>query len=328
VFVGDVLVDAGDVGWFADRFSELRDNVERFVIGKREVVHRALVCLLAGGHLLIDDVPGVGKTSLARAIAASVAGSVSRVQFTPDLLPSDVTGTLVWRPSVEDFEFRPGPVFANVVIADEVNRASPRTQSALLEVMEERRVTVAGVTRPVPDPFLVIATRNPSEPAGIYDLPDSQLDRFLMRLPMGYPGRGDEVDVVLGRLGGRDPACLEPVMDIARVRAMADVAGMVHVGRVLAGYAVDLCAATRGHRLLRLGASPRAGVALTAAARVHAAATGRGFATADDVKTLAGPVLGHRLLLTPEAAADGISVDEIVTGVLDRVPVPAGREGP
>jgi MoxR-like ATPase len=315
-----------DVAWFAERFAALEDNIERAVVGKPDVVRLALVCLLARGHLLVDDVPGVGKTTLAKALAASVRGTVRRIQFTPDLLPADLVGTQVWRPTPGDFEFVPGPVFANVVIADEINRAAPRTQSALLEVMEESQVTAGGTTWPVPDPFLVIATQNPTEPAGTYDLPDAQLDRFLMRISVGYPDPADEVDVVLGRLAGDGPDDLGAVMDAATVLEMAAVAGTVHVGRALARYAVDLCGASRGHDALRLGASPRASLGLCAAARVLAASQGRSYATADDLKAVTVPVLGHRLLLGAEAELDGITADDIVSQLHARVPVPLRRE--
>jgi MoxR-like ATPase len=317
--------DDRDVGWFAERFVALEAGVERFVVGKPETVRFTLVCLLAGGHLLIDDVPGVGKTTLAKAVAASVAGTINRIQFTPDLLPSDLLGVSMWRPDPGDFVFHPGPVFANIVIADEINRASPKTQSALLEVMEEHQVTTAGVTRPVPEPFLVVATQNPTEPAGTYALPDAQLDRFLMSLSLGYPAHGDEVDIVLGRLRGNAPESGEPVADVDTVRAMAALAGRVHVSRTLADYAVSLCAASRSHPALRRGASPRASLALTTAARVLAAAERRQFATADDIRRIALPVLGHRLLLTTEAEIEGISPATVLAEVRDEVPVPAFR---
>jgi MoxR-like ATPase len=315
-----------DVAWFAERFAALQANVERFLVGKPEVVEQALVCLVAGGHVLIDDVPGVGKTSLAKAIAASVQATVNRIQFTADLLPSDVLGTSVWRPDSGTFEFRTGPVFANVVLADEINRASPRTQAALLEVMEERQVTAGGATRPLPEPFLVIATQNPTEPSGIYDLPDSQLDRFLMSLSIGYPAHGDEVDVVLSRLAGGTPEQLPAMTDVPTLRALGAVARTVHVSRALAGYAVGLCERTRGDRRLRLGASPRASLGLAAAARVRAATRGRAFAIADDVKAVAPAVLGHRLLRTPQAEADGVTAAVIVEQLLDAVPVPVARQ--
>jgi MoxR-like ATPase len=314
-----------DPAWFAARFTELQANVERFVRGKPAVVNHALTCLLAGGHVLIEDVPGVGKTSLARAIAASITASVARIQLTPDLLPSDITGTPVWRPTTGDFEFHPGPVFANIVIADEINRASPKTQSALLEVMEEGRVTVGGTTRAVPDPFLVIATANPTEPSGIYQLPDAQLDRFLMSLTIGYPDHDDEVEVVRHRLTGQSPEQLPPVTDAAGLAALAAVARSVHVGPALLTYAVRLCSASRRRPELRLGASPRASVGLAAAARVRAAASGRAFTTADDVKAVAVPVLRHRLLLTPDAEDAGVTPERLVAELVDAVPVPIER---
>jgi MoxR-like ATPase len=316
---------AGAVVDFAEHFSRLQANVEWFLVGKAQVVRLALVCLLAEGHLLIDDVPGVGKTSLAKAIAASISGSVSRIQFTPDLLPSDVTGTPVWQAERRTLEFRAGPVFANVVIADEINRASPKTQSALLEVMEEGHVTVEGSSRPVPRPFLVIATQNPVDFSGTYDLPEAQIDRFLMRLTVGYPERSAEVDVVLNHVAGHTPEQVAPVTDVDTVRAMIAVGRRVHVARTLAEYCVRLCEASRELPEVRLGASPRGSVALVTAGQVHAAAHGRAFVTADDVKAVAPHVLGHRLLLTHEAEAAGARPATLLDRLTASVPVPRER---
>jgi MoxR-like ATPase len=315
-----------DVGWFADRFDDLHEGVERFVVGKPEVVRLVLVCLLADGHVLIDDVPGVGKTSMAKAIAASLDATVGRIQFTPDLLPSDVIGTSVWRPDRGSFEFHEGPVFANIVLADEINRASPRTQSALLEVMEERQVTAGGATRPVPRPFLVIATQNPSEPTGTYLLPDSQLDRFLMRVSVGYPSPEDEAAVARARLAGHVPEALTPVADASTLAAMVRAAADVHIGDALVAYAVRLCTRSRELSQLRLGASPRASVGLLAAARVHAAARRRAVAPPDALNAVAPAVLGHRLLLTPEAEMDGATAGGLVARLLAEVAVPAAGD--
>jgi MoxR-like ATPase len=322
---GATMGAGGDILAFAEQFRRLQENVEWFVVGKPGVVRMALVCLLAEGHLLIDDVPGVGKTSLAKAIAASIAGSVSRIQFTPDLLPADVTGTPVWQPERRAIEFRAGPVFANVVIADEINRASPKTQSALLEVMEERQVTVDGTGRPVPRPFLVIATQNPIDFSGTYELPEAQIDRFLMRLSIGYPAADAELDVVLNHVAGRRPEQICPVTDADSVRQLIAVARSVHVSPTVGRYAVDLCRASRELPEVRLGASPRGTAALATAGQVHAASGGRGFVTADDLKAVAPAVLGHRLLLTHEAESAGQDAAALVDRLIHSVEVPRER---
>jgi MoxR-like ATPase len=309
------------VAWFAERFAELHTEVGRALVGKPGVVRLALAGLAAGGHLLIDDVPGVGKTSLARAIAAATAGSVRRIQGTTDLLPTDITGAPVWNPAGRAFEFRPGPVFANVVIVDEINRMPPRSQSALLEVMEEGQVSVDGTPRPVPSPFLVVATQNPVEFESTFDLPEAQLDRFLMRLVIGYPETEDEVDVALRPAPG--PAVA--VADLATVTAMIAVRGEVHVSRSVARYCVELCARTRHRRDLHLGAGPRASAGLVAAAQAWAGADGRSFATPDDVKAVAPHVLTHRLLLTADAERAGDTAAALVEELLATVAVPRQR---
>src|SRR6185312_16378487 len=268
--------------------------LESVLRGKRRAVHLALVCLFSEGHLLIEDVPGVGKTSLAKAIANSIGGSWRRVQFTPDLLPSDVTGVSVWDQNRSDFEFRPGGVFANVVLADEINRASPKTQSALLESMEERQVTVDSHTYPLPRPFLVIATQNPVELEGTYPLPEAQLDRFLLRLQIGYPDRDAEMAILESH--GADevkPEELEPVTDADTIAAWTQELNRVHVAGELQGYIVDVVEATRHHRDLMLGVSPRGALALQRAARALAASVGRSYVVPDDVKVLASAVLEH-----------------------------------
>jgi MoxR-like ATPase len=315
---------------FQRRFRELAGNIEGFILGKSEVVRLALVCLLAEGHLLIEDVPGVAKTSLAKAIARSIAGArVRRVQFTPDLLPSDVTGVQVYDPASGRFEFRQGPVFANILLGDEINRASPRTQSALLEVMAEQQVTVDGVPHAVPYPFLCIATQNPVEHQGTYALPEAQLDRFLMRITIGYPDElAEEVSVVADGLARRRPEELTPVIELAELRAMIDGLREFHVARKVQSYVATIARTTREHPDVRLGVSPRGTIALATAARAYAASTGRAFVTADDVKAVAVPVLGHRLLLTAEARFQQRSPESIVAEVLAGVPVPRTAEVP
>ncbi len=312
---------------FGRLFSALLANVEQVVQGKRDQVHLALVCLLAEGHLLIEDVPGVGKTLLAKAIARSIGGSCVRIQFTPDLLPSDVTGVSVWNRSADQFEFRPGGVFANVVLADEINRASPKTQSALLEAMEERQVSVDARTYRLPSPFMVIATQNPIELEGTYPLPEAQLDRFLMRIPMGYPDREAEL-AILERHG--DGALvvddLRPVASAADIADAVSTVTAVFLAPALRTYIVDLVTATRRHPDLLLGASPRASLALQRAARALAASFGRSFVIPDDVKRVMPAVIEHRLVLTPDAQLRGASAAEVVRAVLGSVAVePAER---
>jgi MoxR-like ATPase len=311
---------------FAEGFQAIVDNVERVIQGKADAISLALCCLIAEGHLLIEDVPGVGKTSLAKALAASMGCEWRRIQFTPDLLPSDVTGVNVYSRTNGSFEFRPGPIFANIVLGDEINRASPKTQSALLEAMEERQVTVDARTYALPAPFMVIATQNPVEHEGTYPLPESQLDRFLMRIPMGYPDRRSEMDMLDAHGGAAEPIDdLDAVIAPAQVQAMAAIVKRVHVAPGLKGYLVDLAGATRRHPSLALGISPRATLSIQRAARARAASMGRDYVVPDDVKALAGPVLAHRLMVTPESGISGVSTDEILADVLSSVPVPTGR---
>ena len=311
---------------FKDLFEALSAQLELVLRGKRRAVHLSLVCMFAEGHLLIEDVPGVGKTSLAKAIAHCIGGSWRRVQFTPDLLPSDVTGVSVWDRTRGDFEFRPGGVFANVVLADEINRASPKTQSSLLEAMEERQVTVDAQTYRLPRPFLVIATQNPVELEGTYPLPEAQLDRFLLRLRIGYPDRDAELSILEAQ--GRDEVNideLEPVTDAETVAGWIHELGRVHVATELQGYIIDLVEATRHHRDLMLGVSPRGALALQRAARALAASVGRSYVVPDDVKVLATAVLEHRLLLSSEAMMRGVHPADVLTSILETVPVPATR---
>jgi MoxR-like ATPase len=306
---------------FAELVARLASSVESVVLGKPQVVRLALTALLAEGHVLVEDVPGVGKTTLARAIAASVRGQWRRIQFTPDLLPSDVTGVTIFNQATRGFEFHPGPVFANIVIADEINRASPKTQSALLEVMDERRVTVDGVGHAVPRPFLVVATQNPVEMDGTYRLPEAQLDRFLMKLSVGYPAEAIEVEVLRGA-AGRSPDGLEPVADTATVGQLVRLVQRVHVAEALLVYAVRLAAATREHPRVRVGVSPRGVIALTRAASAYALTDGRGFVVPEDLKVLIQPVFAHRLLLSPDAQVRGVTADEVLQEVVKSVPVP------
>ena len=318
-------VAARDAATFADTFEAVVENVEQVLQGKEEAIRLALVCMVAEGHLLIEDVPGVGKTSLAKALAASVDADRHRIQFTPDLLPSDVTGVTVYSRSTETFEFRPGGIFANVVLGDEINRASPKTQSALLEAMQERQVTVDATTYRLPSPFMVIATQNPIEHEGTYPLPESQLDRFLMRIAMGYPARGAEMTMLDTHALGSVIDDLEAVATPQDVEAMIRVARGVHVAPALKGYIVDLAGATRSHPGLQLGMSPRAALALQRASRGLAAARGRDYVVPDDLKALARPILEHRLTPTPEAQLGGVSPADALDDVLASIPVPTGR---
>ncbi|MFT4137114.1 AAA family ATPase [Microbacterium sp.] len=310
--------------WFAQTFARLADNVERAVLGKRHIVELVLTALLSEGHVLLEDVPGTGKTSLARAIAQSVQGTTTRIQFTPDLLPGDITGITVYDQKTGEFDFHPGPVFATIVLADEINRASPKTQSALLEVMEERRVTIDGITRPVGVPFLVLATQNPVEQAGTYRLPEAQLDRFLLRTSLGYPDHAATMRILGGAAVATDE--LTPIITPEALVGMAELAADVYVDALVLDYISRIVDATRSADQVRLGASIRAALALMRATRTSAAAQGRTYATPDDVKRLAIPVLAHRLILHPEAEFDGVTAEAVVGEVLLDVPPPTRQE--
>jgi len=321
--VAAVRPDAARTGTpdgFAQRFEALASNIERVVRGKREVVELGVTCILSEGHLLVEDVPGVGKTTLARCLAASIDASYQRVQFTPDLLPSDITGVTVYNQHKGAFEFHSGPVFANVVLGDEINRASPKTQSALLEVMEERRVTVDGRPHPVPRPFMVIATQNPVDMDGTYALPEAQLDRFLMRVSMGYPDLEAEVSVLQG--GGVQVDSLAAVASREEVAWLVELATRVHVAPALYDYIALVAAASRSAVELRLGASPRGSLALLRAARVRAMADARPYVIPEDVRALAAPVLAHRLVLTPEAELRGRTGADVIADLLQAVVAP------
>jgi MoxR-like ATPase len=311
-----------DIVAFQALHAHVADAVENALRGKRNVVELVLVALFAGGHVLLEDVPGTGKTTMARAIAGALGGLSRRVQFTPDLLPSDVTGTSVYDPRSGQVRFRPGPVFANVVLADEINRAAAKTQSALLEVMEERTVTVDGVAHAVPEPFLVVATQNPIDLDGTYRLPEAQLDRFMLRTSIGYPDADHELDVLrpgsgAGRVGDV-PTVTSPQVVAGHGRALA----ALHVAEPILRYIGELGAATRREQRLRLGASTRGLRALVRCAQVYAAAHGRHFVVPSDVQRLAGPVLAHRLVLTREALLAGATTEEVLGGAIAEVPVP------
>jgi len=319
-----MTMTAEQAAWFADIADRIVANVEQVVLGKAYVVRLSLTALLSEGHLLLEDVPGTGKTSLARALAQSVTGTSSRVQFTPDLLPGDITGMTVYDQRTGDFEFHRGPVFATIVLADEINRASPKTQSALLEVMEEGQVTIDGTTHPVEAPFLVIATQNPIEQAGTYRLPEAQLDRFLLKTAIGYPDHEATLRILAGAAGART-AELEPVVELDVVRDMIAVARTVHIDPVISDYVARLVDATRSHPDVRLGASVRGALALVRSARSFAAIHGRHYVVPDDVKALAEPVLAHRLVLDPESEFDGVTASSVIAQVLVETAPPSDR---
>lgn len=310
-----------DVSVFAAQAQRIVESVERAIVGKRQTVECALATLLSRGHLLIEDIPGVGKTTLAKALAKSLGCEFKRIQFTPDLLPSDVTGTSIYNQKSQQFEFRPGPIFANFVLADEINRATPKTQSALLECMEERQVTVDGETRPLPQPFFVIATQNNIEMAGTYPLPEAQMDRFMARLVVGYPGREDEMRILESHTHTKPVDEIQPVVDAAEVVRLQNNLRDIHVSTEVKAYIVRLVDATRTDPAVVLGSSPRGSLCLMQAAQGIAAMRARDYVLPDDIKYMAGPVLAHRIILRPEQRIKGNTPLRYVSDLLDRIPV-------
>jgi MoxR-like ATPase len=311
----------------AGRSDRVLTEIERGVVGKREALELVLLGFLASGHVLIEDFPGLAKTLIARSFAQVFDMDFSRIQFTPDLMPSDVTGSSVYNQRTGDFEFRPGPIFTNLLLGDEINRAPPKTQAALLEAMQERQVTIEGGTTQLERPFLVIATQNPIEYEGTYPLPEAQLDRFLIRLRVGYPGRDDEWGLLAGRLArAADEIVLEPVTDRQGLVEMQDAIEQVHVSEAVGCYMVDIAASTRTSRRVQVGASPRGSLALLKLSRCKAALDGRDFVTPDDVKAVAVPALSHRLMLRPELWVQRVQPEDIVREALETVPTPSAED--
>jgi MoxR-like ATPase len=306
----------------AETIGSIVDNLGRVVHAPEETLRLCVLCLVGEGHLILEDFPGVGKTMLAKALARSLDVSFSRMQFTPDLLPSDVTGVNVFNQRSNEFEFRPGPVFANLLLVDEINRASPKTQAALLECMQEQQVTTDGVTNQLARPFMVMATQNPIEYEGTYPLPEAQLDRFTMRIAIGYPPLSEEAKMLTEQTADPPLDALQPVANAADAIALADEAKAIFVEESLNRYVVTLLRATRGDSRLYLGASPRAGIAILRVAKARALADGRSFLEPDDIKAVAVAVLGHRLILAPEARSTGLTGEQIVRETLDKTPVP------
>jgi MoxR-like ATPase len=311
--------DRMEIAGIADR---IRDNIQKVIVGKDEVIDRVFVAVLCEGHLLLEDVPGIGKTTLARAMAMSLGATFRRIQFTPDLLPSDVTGLNWFNQKKQEFEFRPGPIMSQVVLADEINRATPRTQSALLEAMQERQVTVGGVTRPQPRPFLVLATQNPVELEGTFPLPEAQIDRFLLRVEIGYPDE-DEENHILERFRAQEPLeTLEAVTGPEEIQELIEARKEVRVEDSVRNYIVQVARATRDHPEVDLGASPRATLALYQSAQAWAAIQGRKYVLPDDVKAMAPAVITHRLMISPQAQLRGRQPEELVADIVDSIPVP------
>lgn len=306
----------------SDVARQLRENIQKVIVGKDDVINLTLVAVLCEGHILLEDVPGIGKTTLARALATSLGCSFRRIQFTPDLLPSDVTGLSWFNQKEQIFEFRPGPVLSQVVLADEINRATPRTQSALLEAMQERQITVDGVTRPLPRPFLVMATQNPVELEGTFPLPEAQIDRFLLRVVIGYPSEKEE-SAILDRFRANDPLPeLESVTHSQQILDLQEERRQIRVEATIRDYIVAIARATRGHPEIDLGASPRATLALYWAAQAWAAIQGRSYVLPDDVKYMSPHVLTHRLMISPQAQLRGRKPSELVGDIVEAVPVP------
>lgn len=309
-------------GFAQDVAHRLVENIERVIFGKRDAIELAVIGLLAQGHLLIEDVPGVGKTMLAKAMARSIGGTFRRIQFTPDMLPSDITGVSIFNPGTRAFEFRPGPIMANIVLADEINRATPKTQAALLEAMEERQVSVDGVTYTLPQPFLVLATQNPIEYEGTFPLPEAELDRFMLRIRLGYPSRKDELAILEAQQFRHPIETLEQVVQLEELRRAQEEIRGVHVSAEVKGYLLEIVERTREHPDIYLGASPRGALALFRTAQARAVLRGRDYVLPDDVKALVQPCLAHRLILNPEARMRGITPEQILIELMNRIPAP------
>ncbi len=304
----------------------LKENVRRVIVGKDEAIELTLIALLCKGHVLIEDVPGVGKTTLAAALSRSLDCSFNRIQFTPDVTPSDVTGFTMYNAKTGEMEFRPGVVMTQILLADEINRTSPKTQSSLLEVMEEGQVTVDGVTHALPRPFMVLATQNPIDFVGTYPLPEAQMDRFFLRVSIGYPSIEEEMDVLDRFSGPQSPLkSLQPVCSAQEIIALQELVGTIYCSREVRSYVATIVAATREHPALQLGASPRGAIALVRAAQACAVLAGRGYILPDDVRRMAHSVLSHRLILTPESRMKGISAQAILSQLIDTLPVPGAK---
>ncbi len=319
-----MTIDLDEVGRLSNR---VLDEVEKAVVGKRDALELLMLGLLADGHVLIEDYPGLAKTLMARSFARATSLDFSRIQFTPDLMPSDVTGSSIFNQREVDFEFRPGPIFAHLLLADEINRAPPKTQAALLEAMQERQVTSEGETRKLEPPFLVLATQNPIEYEGTYPLPEAQLDRFLLRMSVGYPSRADEWQMLASRAErGQDEVELEPVVDRETLLAMQAACELVHVSEPVGLYMIDVVTATREAQSIQVGASPRGSLALLKLSRCRAALDGRDYVTPDDVKSVAVPALAHRLTLRPELWVQRVSAEDVVRERLETVPTPSAED--
>lgn len=320
-----MTIQTDQATWFADTFNQLTANVEQAIKGKTNTIRLALTCMLSDGHMLLEDVPGTGKTMLAKSLANTVQGSNSRIQFTPDLLPSDVTGVTIYNQQTGAFDFHRGPIFANVVLADEINRASPKTQSALLEVMEEARVTVDGVGHETGKPFMVIATMNPVEQAGTYKLPEAQLDRFLMKTSLGYPDHQVTVELLADAANTNRSSGVTPLITGEAVSQMSQLASTVHTDSSVLEYVSRIAESTRRAPEAALGASVRGCLAFVRAAKTWAAANGRTYVIPDDIKSLALPVLGHRVLLTPDAQFSGVTSEQIIGRILGEIEPPSEK---